>query len=142
MTGLVARLRPRRRPSTPRTHGELLARVGRALLWLVLVVVLIRGVAGTFATDRQAPSSPVTRAAAAPMWPDDAARALAVEFASAYLTHAPTDESGAYAATLEAFASPEWSPNSRRISTSTGRAKPSARQRWPASPGSITSTPW
>jgi hypothetical protein len=109
MTGLVARVRPSTRLATPRptrTVAELLARFGRALLWLVLVVVLVRGVAGTFATERPVAAARVTRAAVTPAWPDDAARAFAVEFANAYLTHSPTDEPGAYAARLEAFASP------------------------------------
>jgi hypothetical protein len=40
-------------------------------------------------------------------WPDDGARAFAVEFAMAYLTHSPSDDSGAYTTGLEAFASSE-----------------------------------
>jgi hypothetical protein len=110
MTGLSARLRPSARPATPRhprTVGELLARFGRIVLWLVLAVVLIRGLASTFATERMAPVPRLVRAIETPAWPDDAARAFAVEFVSAYLTHSPADELGAYAAALEPFAAPD-----------------------------------
>jgi hypothetical protein len=93
-----------RRPQTPR---ELLATVGRLLLWLALVVVLLRGLAGVFATDRPAHAPKLSRSLAVATWPDDSARAFAVEFATAYLTHAPSDDSGAYTTGLEAFASPE-----------------------------------
>jgi hypothetical protein len=109
MIGLAERLRPSARPvmpRPPRTGAELLARFGRVLLWLVVGVVLIRGSAGTFATERSARVAYPVRVAA-PSWPDDAARAFAVEFASAYLTHSPSDEPGAYAAALAPFASPE-----------------------------------
>ena len=107
MTGLVSRLRPNTAlPHSPRTVGELLARVGRALLWLLVVVLLLRGLASTFATD-EPPTVVHASAAAAPTWPDDAARAFAVEFATASLTHSPTDEPDAYTAKLEAFATPE-----------------------------------
>jgi hypothetical protein len=39
-----------------------------------------------------------------PVWPDDAARALAVEFASAYLTHAPGEDATAAGRRLTALA--------------------------------------
>src|SRR5439155_27188592 len=80
----------------PRTTRELMATVGRAVLWLVIGVVLIRGLAGTLATERPTPTSRMSRGASAAAWPDDAARAFALEFASAYLTHSPTDQPGAY----------------------------------------------
>jgi hypothetical protein len=109
MTGAIGRLRstaraPRPRP--PRTVGELLARFGRAFLWLVVGVLLIRGVGSTFTTETPARVIPAG-VAAAPTWPDDAARSFAVEFATAYLTHSPTDDASAYAVRLEAFASSE-----------------------------------
>jgi hypothetical protein len=91
----------------PQTFRELLASLGRLLLWLALIVVLLRGLAGVFATDRPAPVQHAGRAAAVATWPDDAARAFAVEFVSAYLTHSPTDDPGAYTTALEAYASPE-----------------------------------
>ena len=107
MTGLVTRLRPSTTaPQTPRTIGELLARLGRALLWLLVAVLLLRGLASTFATEKPPTVVHAPRAAGA-MWPDDEARAFAVEFVTAYLTHSPTDEPGAYAANLKVFATPE-----------------------------------
>jgi Conjugative transposon protein TcpC len=110
VSGLLVRLRPSARravPEPPRTVGELLARVGRAVLWLAVAVVLIRGIAGTFATERRSTAPSPIRTAAAPGWPDDAARAFAVEFATAYLSHSPNEDAGAYVTRLEAFAAPE-----------------------------------
>jgi hypothetical protein len=43
----------------------------------------------------------------APAWPDDAARALAVAFATAYLTHTPSEAPDAAARRLTALAAPE-----------------------------------
>jgi Conjugative transposon protein TcpC len=105
MIGRLARLRSTS-PRRPGTVGGLLARFGRAVLWLVVGVVLIRGLASTFVTDRRAGVIPA-RVAAAATWPGDAARSFAVEFATVYLTHSPTDDAGADAARLEAFASSE-----------------------------------
>jgi hypothetical protein len=113
MTGasLLARLRAGRRESTagrrPQTLRELLARLGRLALWVAVTVVLVRGIASTLTTDRLASAPHAGRVAQRVPWPDDSARAFAVEFASAYLTHSPTDKPGAYAAGLEAFAAPE-----------------------------------
>jgi Conjugative transposon protein TcpC len=104
MTGLLERLRPSARAS--RTGGEQLARLGRLVLWFALGVVLIRGMASTFATDQPAPVMP-QRLDAAPTWPDDAARSFAIEFVTAYLTHSPADDAGEYVTRLEAFASTE-----------------------------------
>jgi hypothetical protein len=107
MTGLVARLRPSTAaPQSPRSVGELLARLGRALLWLLVAVLLLRGFASTFATDKPATVIHASRPGV-PSWPDDTARAFAVEFATAYLTHGPTNDPDAYIARLEAFAAPE-----------------------------------
>ena len=78
MNGLVERLRPNLRPRTPRTVGELLARFGRAVLWLAVGIVLLRGIGSTFATERPARITPSARVAAAPSWPDDAARSFAL----------------------------------------------------------------
>jgi hypothetical protein len=113
MTGgtLLGRLRTGQRKSAagrrPQTARELLTRVGRLLLWLAVGVVLLRGVAGTFTTAQPARVPHVSSRAAAAVWPDDPAKAFAVEFATAYLTHSPTDDPGAYTTALEAFASPE-----------------------------------
>jgi hypothetical protein len=92
---------------TGRSPRELLAALGRLTLWLAVTVVLVRGIAGTFTGERPTSAPRVSRAAQAVPWPDDAARAFAVEFVSAYLTHSPADEPGAYTTALEAFASPE-----------------------------------
>jgi len=108
--GLAARLRDRAGGSAgrrgPLTVGGLLATVARALLWLAIGVLLVRGIAGTVAAERRAPLPSGGHRAAA-VWPDDAARAFAVQFTSAYLTSPPRDEPGIHSAALEAFAPPE-----------------------------------
>jgi hypothetical protein len=113
MTGLgrIVRLRPGRRPSLGerrrRSPRELLATLGRAALWLTVAVVLLRGLASTFSNPQQAARAGAARGVQAAVWPDDAARAFAVEFTIAYLTHSPDADAGAYVTALEAFASPE-----------------------------------
>jgi hypothetical protein len=73
-----------------RTPGGVLKGVGRALLWALVVILLLRGVAGVLAQDTDAPASrPPARPAAAAVWPDDAARAFAADFARAYLSWSP-----------------------------------------------------
>ena len=78
-----------RRPISLRT---LLMRTGRVVLWLVVAVLLARGVASVAARDDR-PAGPRTVRAAVE-WPDEAARAWAVEFAAAYLTLDPRDPLG------------------------------------------------
>src|SRR3954454_22153458 len=82
---------------SPATWGELLARIGRLVLWLAVVFVLVRGLAGIANAQRPAPERPGAGGAqvAAVAWPDDAARAFAVQFVTAYLTHAPGEDAGA-----------------------------------------------
>ena len=88
-----------------RTPRALLSRVGRTLLWATIAFVLVRGLAGTLA-GRQLPAR--TRlVAAGPGWPDDAARAVAVEFASAYLDQPPSSPDGTAVTALSEFAAPE-----------------------------------
>src|SRR4051812_26364273 len=94
-------VRARSRSGTPRA---LLARLGRVVLWVAVAVVLARGLAGVLASDPQRASSRVVRAA--PVWPDEAARAFAIEFAAAYLTVDPDDDSGVRAELAE-LAAPE-----------------------------------
>jgi hypothetical protein len=89
------------------TSRELLARIGRMLLWLSVVVVLVRGLAGIANAQRPGPDRRGSDGAQAAAWPDDAARAFAVEFVTAYLTHAPSEDAGVYARRVEAFASAE-----------------------------------
>jgi len=89
----------------PATSRELLSRLGRAVLWLAVVVVLVRGVAGVVATQPRPASSRVVRPA--PVWPDEAARAFAVEFAAAYLSVDPEDGSASARVALAELAAPE-----------------------------------
>jgi hypothetical protein len=72
----------------------------------VLGLVLVRGVADVLGAQRPAASARVDRSADRIEWPDDAARALAVEFAAAYLTHAPGEEPAVHARRLSGLASP------------------------------------
>jgi Conjugative transposon protein TcpC len=87
---------PARKPRTAsraappiRTPGGLLRGIGRVLLWALVVVLLIRGLAGVLAQDTSPPAArPVARVAPA-TWPDDAARSFAADFARAYLSWSP-----------------------------------------------------
>jgi hypothetical protein len=88
-----------------RTLGELTARLGRLALWLAVAMVLIRGLGEVMAGERATSTGRAQPTAPAPMWPDDAARALAVEFASAYLSYAPGEDPGAYTGRLAALVS-------------------------------------
>jgi hypothetical protein len=100
MTLLSGRMRTR--AATP---GELLSRIGRALLWLAVAAVLLRGVAGIAATEPSATGERVVRPG--PVWPDEAARAFAVEFAAAYLTVDPKDGPAPARVALAELAAPE-----------------------------------
>jgi hypothetical protein len=90
----------------PRTGGELLATLGRLLLWAAVALVLARGLGDVLGAQRSRGTGRVQPAAESVSWPDDAARALAVEFASAYLTHRLTEDSAAQARRLSELASP------------------------------------
>jgi hypothetical protein len=94
-------------PRAPRTVAEVLARTGRVVLWLAVLVVLARGLAATFAAPRPVIAARVDAGVRAAAWPDDAARAFAIEFATAYLTHSPDQDPDGLTRALEAFASPE-----------------------------------
>src|SRR5262245_38719866 len=73
-----------------RTTGGLLKGLGRGVLWGLVVILLLRGVAGVLAQDTGAPSTqPAARPAPAAAWPDDAARSFAADFARAYLSWSP-----------------------------------------------------
>src|SRR4051812_20629252 len=98
-------VRPALRGRPARTHRELLARLGRGVLWLAVLVVLLRGVAGIVATPRETASA--RRAGPVPVWPDDAARALAAEFAASYLRVDPAAGVEASRAELADLAAPE-----------------------------------
>jgi hypothetical protein len=69
-------------------------------------MLLLRGTADLLAAERPASSRAVQRSAG-PAWPDDAARAFAVEFASVYLAHKPEDDPAVRARRLAAMAAPE-----------------------------------
>jgi hypothetical protein len=66
----------------------------------------VRGAGDVLGAQRPPGTAPVQRAAESVPWPDDAARALAVEFASAYLTHELTEDPTAHARRLSDLASP------------------------------------
>jgi hypothetical protein len=75
------------------------------LLWLLVLVLLLRGLAGVLSPREVPAASPVPKAAS-PVWPDDAARAFAADFARAYLSFTPSDPE-ASAKAIQAFVSPE-----------------------------------
>jgi conjugative transposon protein TcpC len=92
-----------RRPSTP---AELLARCRQVVLWLTIGLLLLRGANDVLATKPASRQPGVERTGEEPVWPDDAARAFAVDFASEYLSLAP-DEPHEYARRVGEFASAE-----------------------------------
>jgi hypothetical protein len=101
----VRRWRPRRREiGAPLTGGELLARLGRLALWATVAVVLVRGLGDMLASPGSA-STVRARESTRDLWPDDAARAFAVEFATAYLHDTPRDDPGEYARRIAGFGS-------------------------------------
>jgi hypothetical protein len=87
-----------------RTAGGLVRRLGRALLWLVVVVLLLRGLASVL--EPRDPTPVVQAPRPAPTWPDDDARAFAADFARAYLSFSP-NHADASARAVRAFAAPE-----------------------------------
>jgi hypothetical protein len=98
------------RATFPRRRSELLQRIGGGLLWAVVVVLLLRGLAGVFARPEPTRSVRVMRPAVT-AWPDDEARAFAADFARAYLTFSPRDTDAELRA-VEAFVSPALSDSS------------------------------
>src|SRR4051794_23497843 len=87
------------------TIADAFKRAGRLVLWLLVAVLLARGLAGVLARPDRVASASVVRPAA-PSWPDDEARAFAVDFARAYLTFSPKDRDSQLRA-LTAFAASE-----------------------------------
>ena len=84
---------------------SLLARLGRALLWFMVAVLLIRGAADVF--ERDAPAAAGQESSARGVaWPDDEARAFAVEFARVYLSYSPAKPE-LYADAVRAMVAPE-----------------------------------
>src|SRR3954469_16792090 len=72
------------------TGGGLAKRLGRMLLWLLVLELLLRGVARLLSPREPAPVTRVVTQAT-PTWPDDATRAFAADFARAYLCYSPDD---------------------------------------------------
>lgn len=96
---------PSRGAPAPRTAAGLLKTVGRAVVWLFVAVLLIRGAADLFVRER--PAAAVRGTPAVPVvWPDDEARAFAVEFARAYLSYSAGDPNRS-ADAVRAFVTPE-----------------------------------
>jgi Conjugative transposon protein TcpC len=101
----------KRGSSVPRARGSgatpagLLRVGGRAVLWCLVLVLLLRGASDVMAVEERAPARSAPRDAAA-AWPDDAARAFALGFARAYLTLDPAHPD-AYARGLERYVAPE-----------------------------------
>ena len=71
-----------------RTSGSMLRSAGRLVLWCVVALLLVRGAGDVLGGDAPAPPATGTRATAM-SWPDDEARAFAVDFARAYLSYSP-----------------------------------------------------
>src|SRR3954469_8999681 len=70
------------------TRGGLLKAFGRAVLWLLVAVLLVRGAADLL--GRSTPAAAVRAAPVAPAaWPGDEAKAFAADFARAYLSYSP-----------------------------------------------------
>lgn len=89
---------------TKRLDRENLKTGARVLLWALIIILFLRGLTGVLGRSDPAPASaPVAKPEAA--WPDDAARAFALDFASEYLTVRGDPEKAA--ARLARFAPPE-----------------------------------
>ena len=87
-----------------RTASGLVKRLGRALLWMLVVVLLLRGLASVLEPRKPTPAVHAPRPA--PAWPDDDARAFAADFARAYLSYSPKRPQTS-ARAVQAFAAPE-----------------------------------
>jgi hypothetical protein len=96
----------RARSVLDRTPAELLRSAGRVLVWCVIAVLLVRGASDVLARREPERGARPERSAVARAWPDDAARAFAVQFAWAYLASSPRDRDG-YARRLSEFATAE-----------------------------------
>jgi hypothetical protein len=86
------------------TPGSMLRAVGRVTLWCVVGLLLVRG-AGDVMAGAEGSVSTAPRVVG-PVWPDDEARAFAVDFARAYLTFAQRDPRS-YARAVHRLVSPE-----------------------------------
>ena len=93
------------RPPAIRTPSGLAKRLGRAVLWLLVLVLLLRGLASVMEPREPATAVSAPRPATV-VWPDDDVRAFASDFARAYLTYSPADPD-ASADAVRAFVAPE-----------------------------------
>ena len=66
----------------------MLRSAGRVVLWCVVALLVVRGAGDVLGGDEPSPPAPGARATAT-LWPDDEARAFAVDFARAYLSYSP-----------------------------------------------------
>jgi hypothetical protein len=99
--GAVSRLdRETLRAPVLRSGGEFPKRLGRAVLWLLILVLLLRGIAGVVGASQEHMVVRTVRMVPA-SWPGDEARAFAVGFARAFLTSPPS------ASSLQAFVGPD-----------------------------------
>ena len=88
-----------------RTPATLLRTLGRIALWSVVALLLLRGAGDVLAGDAPAPVARESHATAV-AWPDDEARAFAVDFTRAYLSYSPRYPQR-YARGVLAFVSPD-----------------------------------
>ena len=118
-----------------RTPAELMRATGRALLWCVVAVLLLRGAGDVLATPEREPGPVVQRRAPA-AWPDDRARAFAVQFARAYLGFSPRRPEQSTRGVL-AFAAPELAgsivPTSRTAIVIRRRCRTRSSRAWSGS---------
>jgi len=84
-----------------RTPATLLRTLGRVALWSVVALLLLRGANDVLAGDAPAPVTRESRTTAL-SWPDDEARAFAVDFTRAYLSYSPKSPDG-YASSVRSF---------------------------------------
>src|SRR4051794_33768554 len=84
------RVRPPSGRSRSRTLGEPLRRLGQAVLWLFVAVLLGRGGSQVGVARQPLAAGAVGRATPA-AWPDDEARAFGAAFARVYLTVSSRD---------------------------------------------------
>jgi Conjugative transposon protein TcpC len=103
----AVRNRVGREVAGPRTARALLATVGRVVLWLAVALVVVRGAGDVVRGQRPAATRHAQAEASRRAWPDDAARAFAVQFATAFLDRGGVDDPDVYARSLAVFASPE-----------------------------------
>jgi len=104
--GAVPRLRREPRERSPSSAG-LLKGLGRVVLWCVVALLLVRGAADLLATAEPPPPAAGSHAPPA-AWPDDEARAFAVDFARAYLGSEPRLAEAFVAPELAASIAPEY----------------------------------